>query len=85
MSKRLQVLIDEREYGKFAKQARTEGKSLGAWVRDSLRAICQQSVSSSPEAKMNRLREIAQRSSLPSSDIDSMLREVDQGYRDDLR
>ena len=84
MSKRLQVLVDEAEYRRFSKQARTEGVSLGEWVRQSLRSSLKLVAGRSPEEKMGRIRALAQKGAYPTSDIDSMLREIEQGYLDDI-
>lgn len=84
MSKRLQVLIEDSEYKKFAKQAREEGKSLGEWVRQSLKTSLALKSSSPPEEKMARIRAIAQRNSFPISEIDELLKEIETGYLGDI-
>lgn len=38
MAVRVQVLLDERERAEFRRQARLEGQSLSAWLRDAGRA-----------------------------------------------
>lgn len=79
------MLVEEAEYRKLLKQAKTEGKSLGEWVRESLRTVLRLSAGRPPEEKISRIRELAQKNSFPISDIDTLLKEIEQGYKSDLR
>ena len=79
MSKRLQVLLEAKEYKTFQNVARNEGLSLGEWVRQSLRKAAQAFPSKSPEQKLKSVRKAIQHSS-PTVDINQMIREIESGY-----
>lgn len=79
MSKRLQVLIDEKEYRLFQKTARTSGLNLGEWVRESLRKVVQSLSTTSPETKLRNLRR-ASHSQYPSGEINDILSQIETGY-----
>ena len=80
MSKRLQVLIEPREYLTFRRIAREAGVSLGEWVRLALRRSAERASPRPAEEKLRRLR-TASRHAFPSGDIDTMLQQIEQGYR----
>jgi hypothetical protein len=80
MSKRLQVLLAEREMADIQILARRERLTVGEWVRRTLReARTRQSVND-PEAKLRAVRRGAQHS-FPTADIDQMLSEIERGYQ----
>ena len=79
MSKRLQVLIEPKEYQVFQKLARQAHMSLGEWVRQALRRTTQQVSGKSPMDKLASIRR-ASAHTFPSGDIDRILSEIEQGY-----
>ncbi|MBI4366436.1 MAG: antitoxin [Deltaproteobacteria bacterium] len=79
MSKRLQVLVEPREYRVFQQMALAAGVSLGEWVRQVLRRIATQSSQTNPTQKVARIRRAAEHR-FPTADIDQMLREIESGY-----
>jgi hypothetical protein len=79
MSKRLQVLIDAKEYRLFAQIARAKGMSLGEWVRQELRRGAQETSVRDPDEKMRRLRRLAEQCSYPTGEIDEMLADIEKG------
>ncbi len=79
MSKRLQVLLDPKEFNGFQHLARELGVSLGEWVRQSLRQAAQRSSHKSPREKLESIRR-AGRLNYPSGEIETMLGEIEKGY-----
>jgi len=80
MSKRLQVLLPDREMADIRIRAGRERLTVGEWVRRTLReARTRQSVND-PEARLKAVRRGAQYS-FPTADIDQMLSEIERGYR----
>ncbi|MGA2154568.1 MAG: antitoxin [Bryobacteraceae bacterium] len=80
MSKRLQVLLPDREMADIRILAGRERLTVGEWVRRTLReARTRQSVND-PEARLKAVRRGAQYS-FPTADIDQMLSEIERGYR----
>lgn len=79
MSKRLQVLLEPREYKTFRQIAKEAGVSLGEWVRRALRRAAQNSTSKSPEERLAVIRRYSQHKG-PTCDIEQMLAEIEKGY-----
>jgi hypothetical protein len=80
MSKRLQVLLEDREMADIRILASHERLTVGEWVRRTLReARTRQSVKD-PEAKLKAVRRGAQYS-FPTADVDRMLSEIERGYQ----
>jgi hypothetical protein len=78
MSKRLQVLLDERELKALQRIARRKGTTTAEWVRQALRAAQQRELSGSPGAKLEAIRAAA-RHEFPTADIDDMLADISRG------
>lgn len=79
MSKRLQVLLDEREYAELGKIAQRQGLTVSEWVRQAIRAARRRE----PECDIARKRaaiRAAMRQSFPAPDIEQMLEETERGY-----
>ena len=86
MSKRLQVLLEPREYRSFQLLAREMGLSLGEWVRQALRRMAGSRSKKSVEEKLAHIRRYSRYNSAPSPDIEQMLAEIEKGYlSDDIR
>ncbi|HSN91453.1 MAG TPA: hypothetical protein VLS93_09510 [Anaeromyxobacteraceae bacterium] len=81
MSKRLQVLLDERDFREIGRLARQRRMSVAEWVRDALRAARRGEPRTDPEAKLKAIRSAA-RNAFPTADMDRMLAEISRGYGD---
>lgn len=79
MSKRLQVLMDSKEYNAFSKMAKANGMSLGEWVRQSLRKAARSTVIRNSTDRIRKLKLIAASSNAPTGDIEQMLSEIESG------
>lgn len=79
MSKRLQVLMNPKEYKVFSRIAKSNGMSLGEWVRQSLRKAARSTLVRDPSDRMRKLLLIAARSNGPTGDIDQILSEIEAG------
>lgn len=80
MSKRLQVLLDEREWREIRRAARVRRLSVAEWVRQALRAARRQEPAGDLDRRLAAVRNGA-RHTFPSADIAQMLEEIEQGYR----
>ena len=81
MSKRLQVLLPDQELAEIQRLARREHLPVGEWVRRALRDARAQQPVNDPEVKLKSIRRAADYS-FPTADMEQMLREIEQGYRD---
>jgi Arc/MetJ-type ribon-helix-helix transcriptional regulator len=79
MSKRLQVLLEEREYREIQRIARGRRMTVAEWVRQALRTASRQEPLGDARKKLEIVRAAA-RHAFPTAEIDQMLREVEQGY-----
>jgi Ribbon-helix-helix protein, copG family len=79
MSKRLQVLLPEREMTEIQKLAEREQVSVGEWVRRALREARSSRASAEPQSKLKSVRQAVE-CSFPTADIDQMLSEIERGY-----
>jgi hypothetical protein len=79
VSKRLQVLLDEREWREIQQAARSERMTVAEWVRQALRAARRAMSTADVDQKLAAIR-IAARHELPTADIDRMNEEIVRGY-----
>jgi hypothetical protein len=79
MSQRLQVLLDEAELREIRKLARRERMSVAEWVRGALRRARRQAPERPTQAKRAAV-DAALTHSYPTTDIDTMLAEIERGY-----
>ena len=79
MSKRLQVLLEEKELRQVREAARAQNLTVAEWVRGAMRAARRGESSAPPERKLAVVR-AASRHSFPTGDIDQMLAEIERGY-----
>lgn len=79
MSKRLQVIFEESEYGEIEEAARRERMTVSEWVRQSLRAARCQEPGRGAAEKLTAVRQ-AVGHSFPTADIDQILEEIENGY-----
>jgi len=79
MSKRLQVLLPDREMSEIQKLAKREHLTVGEWVRRVLRDARSRRSTVDPELKLKAVRRAVQYS-FPTADIEQMLAEIERGY-----
>jgi hypothetical protein len=84
MSKRLQVLLDERELRDIQRIARARRLTVAEWVRQALRAASRQEPLGDAGKKLAVVRAAA-RHAFPTGDIAQMLEEVERGYTGQTR
>ena len=80
MSTRLQVLLPESEMAEIQRLAQREQMTVGKWVRRALEEARTRQPVNEPEAKLKAVRQGA-KYSFPTSDMDQMLSEIEQGYQ----
>ena len=79
MSKRLQVLLDEEELLEIKAVARDQQLSVAEWVRQALRKA-RHDRADTVQAKLRAIAE-ASRYEFPTADIETMLREIEEGRK----
>ena len=79
MSTRLQVLLDDEELAAIRRIAKAHRLTVSDWVRQSLRAAQREYPATDAGRKVQAVREAASHN-YPTSDMDVMLREIEQGY-----
>ena len=79
MSKRLQVLLDEEEFLEIQAVARGQQLTVAEWVRQALRKA-RKAGDGTADAKLGAIAE-ASRHEFPTTNIDSMLREIEEGRK----
>jgi hypothetical protein len=80
MSKRLQVLLPDREMTEIQRLARREKLTVGEWVRRVLREARENKPSKDRESKLKALRRGVE-FSFPTADVEQMNREIERGYQ----
>jgi len=83
MSKRLQVIMDEPEFGRLREVARSQHIPVGEFVRRAIRKEIKGSEATTVDGKIQAILEAA-RESYPISDIAQMNEEIDLGYQTGL-
>lgn len=83
MSKRLQVLLDDKELREIQRVAKQQQLTVAEWVRQVLRSARQKIPTGDHHKKLAILRTATQRS-FPTGDIDLMLQEIEQSYSSNL-
>lgn len=84
MSKRLQVILQEREYREIQRMARSRRMSLAEWVRQALELARRREPTTGTGKKLEVVRAAVQHNG-PTGDIDRMLAEIERGYGTDSR
>jgi len=79
MSKRLQVILQDPEYREIQRAARSRQMSIAEWVRQALALARRREPLGDVEKKLAAVRAAARHES-PTSDIDTMLAEIERGY-----
>lgn len=80
MSKRLQVILDDKEMRDIQRTAKRQQVTVAEWVRQALRSAHRQVPLTDANKKLGVVR-TAVRHDFPTGDIDQMLQEIDQGYQ----
>lgn len=78
MSKRLQVLLDERDLDEIRGLAERERLTVADWVRRALDEAKRRRPCGDPAEKVASIRAAA-RHAFPAGDVDSMLSEISRG------
>ena len=84
MTKRLQVLLDDEELAEIQELARRRHQTTAAWVREALRVARDTTTYPETGRKLRAVREAAAHA-YPAGDVDEMLRDIDDGYDEDVR
>ncbi|HLK09797.1 MAG TPA: antitoxin [Candidatus Binatia bacterium] len=79
MSKRLQVILDDKEFADIQQSARRHRMTTAEWVRQALRAVRRAEPQGDVKKKLDVVR-AAVRHEFPTADIDRMLNEIERGY-----
>lgn len=79
MSKRLQVVLDDNEYGEIRRIARRHRMNVSEWVRQALRRARRSEPGIEAGRKLEAIRS-AFEYEFPTADIEKMLEEVERGY-----
>jgi hypothetical protein len=79
VAKRLQVILEDSTYREIQRASRSRKMSLAEWVRQALERARRQEPLGSVEKKLEAIRSAARHES-PTSDIDTMLAEIERGY-----
>ena len=80
MSKRLQVLLDERELRDIRLAATRAGQTVSEWARQAMRAHSRAGRSDVDPARKLAVIQSAATHSYPTAEIDEMLAQVEAGY-----
>ncbi len=80
VSKRLQVLLPDREMLEIQRLARSERITVGEWVRRTLREARMRKPATDAETKLKAVRG-AVAFAFPTADIETMLDEIERGCR----
>ena len=84
MAKRLQVIVQDPEYRDIQRAARLRRMSIAEWVRQALVQARKSEPSREVSSKLEVIRSAA-RMDFPTGDIDSMLDEIERGYRSGMQ
>jgi hypothetical protein len=79
MSKRLQVLLEDREFREIQRIAQGRRMTVAEWVRQALRAASRREPLGDAGKKLEVVRAAA-RHAFPIGDIGQVLEEIERGY-----
>jgi len=79
MAKRLQVILQDPEYREVQRAARARKMSIAEWVRQALAHARRREPQGDVEKKLAAIRAAVKYES-PTSDIKTMLEEIERGY-----
>jgi predicted 2-oxoglutarate/Fe(II)-dependent dioxygenase YbiX len=81
MAKRLQVILQEPEYREIQRVARSRHMSIAEWVRQALAHARRREPLGDMDKKLKAIRDAAAQNAGSAADIETMLSEIEQGYR----
>jgi hypothetical protein len=81
MTKRLQVILQEPEYREIQRVARSRQMSIAEWVRQALAHARRREPLGDVDKKLKAVRDAAAQNAGSAVDIETMLSEIEQGYR----
>jgi hypothetical protein len=81
MTKRLQVILQEPEYREIQRVARSRHMSIAEWVRQALAHARRREPLGDVDKKLKAIRDAAAQNAGSAVDIETMLSEIEQGYR----
>jgi hypothetical protein len=81
MTKRLQVILQEPEYREIQRVARSRHMSIAEWVRQALAHARRREPLGDVDKKLKAVRDAAAQNAGSAVDIETMLSEIEQGYR----
>ena len=79
MAKRLQVILQDPEYREIQRAARSRQMSIAEWVRQAISLARRREPLGDVEKKLAAIRAAAKYES-PTTDIKTMLKEIERGY-----
>jgi hypothetical protein len=79
MSKRLQVLLEESDLEEIRRLAEQRNLTVAEWVREALRAARRNAPAKDAARKLDAIRRAA-KLGYPTSDVRTMLAEIERGY-----
>jgi len=82
MSKRLQVLLEDREFREIRRIASGKRMTVAEWVRQALRAASRREPLGDADKKLGIVRAAA-RHAFPVGEIGDVLAEIERGYGGD--
>lgn len=82
MAKRLQVILQDPEYREIQRAARSRQMSIAEWVRQALALARRREPLGDVQKKLAAVR-AAVKHDFPTSDIETMLAEIEQAYLTD--
>lgn len=82
MAKRLQVILQDREYREIQRVARARRMSIAEWVRRALELARRREPLQDTRKKLEVIRAAVLHNG-PTADIDVMLSEIERGYGSD--
>ena len=82
MARRLRVILRDTEYREIQSAERARHMSIAEWVRHALGLALRRERSTTMWKKLEAVREAA-RHNFPTGDMESILAEIDGGYRAD--
>ena len=80
MSKRLQVILEDKEMRDIQRTAKRCQMTVAEWVRQALRVARREVPLTDANKKLGVVRS-AVRHEFPTGDVDRMLQEIEQGYQ----
>ena len=82
MSRRLQILLEERDLGEIRRAADRAGQTVSEWARQAMRAYALEAGSNADPARKLAVIQSAAANEFPTAEIDQMLAEIEAGYGD---